>query len=199
MKNMRRKMITENYTGLKDPLLDRMRVLVREVWDSVSDPYCLQNSFFDNVREGIDMYRYDICEQMTERSIGLPEVKWTYDRHLGLFVNKDTEETRLVLVLPKRGHTKYIYAQTESGKKIVSALPYEFHREIVSATEEMSGENVYGISGGHIDVSKKLFSKRSLVLSGSSVDFGRANHQEVADVLRKHGLETIVQEERRSL
>lgn len=189
-------MVAENYTGLKDPLVARMRVLVREVWESVSDPYCLQNSFFDNVREGIEMYRYDICKQMTERSMELPEVTWTYDGYLGLFVNKDAEETRLVLVLPKRGHTKYIYAQTESGKKIVSALPYEFHREIVSATEEMSGEGLYGISGGHIDVLKRPFSKRSVVLSGSSGDFGRANHQEVAAVLRKHGLEAIVQEER---
>jgi len=180
---------------LRDSIFDRTKLLIKEIWSEVSDPLCLQNSFFDNIRDGIDIYRYKNYDQMIKRSINLPESRWSYDGKLGLFINRDNESIRLAIVVPKNGHSKYIHAKIGSGKEIVAALPYELHREIVDAIEKMTEERLYDISGGHIRTSKNCFSNPTLVLYGYSIDFGKANHEEVAEMLNKYGLEAIVREE----
>ena len=184
-------------TKQKPSLPERMKLFGREVWKHTTNSHCPQYSFLDNLKEGIGMYKYYVQNQMTERSLnsGLPEVRWTYDGNKGLFIEDDN--TKLALVIPRKGWSKYIRGWISgSEQKIIAALPYGMHRSIVNAIEEMMQKELVCVSGGHINISKKLFSKPVLTLYGSSQDYGRANHQEVAEILRENGLEVKVEEEK---
>lgn len=192
-KTLEREMEYEENT-INIPLVDKLKLLTKQLIDHTRDPMCPQNSFLENLKEGFEMYPYYVEEKMTEKSINLPKARWDYNKKIGLFINRDNGDDRLALKIPKNGHGKYIYAEMNSGKNIVAAFPYDLHKGIVEKVEELTGDSLYNISGGHLSISTKKNSNPQITIYGSSVDYSKANHEEVAELLNKHGLETILKQ-----
>jgi hypothetical protein len=135
-------------------------------------------------------HAYDAEKEMIRRSMYLPESNWVYNGDLGLFLNKEDEDTRLALVFPLSRQTRYIYAAMESGKRIIAALPSEFHSQIVHDIKEFTGEDLHEITGGRIEVLTEPTSgsTQEISLYGKSGDYGQANHDEVAEILSRNGI-----------
>ena len=72
------------------------------------------------------------------------------------------------------------------------SLPYGLHRDIKYNYERMSGSELNNISGGRISASVEDSPLDVLMLSGSSQDFGSANHDFVANILNGYGLNAQV-------
>lgn len=137
-----------------------------------------------------DYHAYNAEREMIERSMHLPESNWVYNGDLGLFLNKEDEDTRLALVFPSSRQTRYVYAAMDSGKRIIAALPSEFHSQIVHDIKEFTGEDLHEITGGRIEVLTEPTSglTQEISLYGKSGDYGQANHDEVAEILSRNGI-----------
>jgi len=146
-----------------------------------------------------------IEKEMGDKSFELPEARWSYNGIWGpvsgFFVNRNDEDTRLALILPKGGtakyaakYAKYIHAyEQHSGKNVVMAVPCPYlygnlHKNIVSMYERKTDMRLHKISGGLIEVSKRPFSDLELTLFDYSRDYGKADHKKVAELLSSYGL-----------
>lgn len=162
--------------------LKRTYSLILKGLEEIKDPLSVDNSTLENFLEGVNYQKDKITEAKIKHSINLENDSWKYNGTNAYFKKQDN--AHVVLVMPEDSNPKYIHGMSKSGKEIVVALPESFHKFIKSKYEELTEEKIYSfsISGGRIKKEDKKF-----ILYGESVDFGRANHEEVSGLLKKLG------------
>jgi hypothetical protein len=184
--------------------------LYQETFDSINGSLNLYERIVD---EAIPSYRWQVRKQMRANAAKLQDAKYTFEDNFCYYDNKG--ENQLILELPTKKEAeddyglakffgakitpslKYIVATNDQGKEVVAAIDgYGMHRDIVAHVEEITGSKLHGISGGRFSVDKSMFRQPKLTLYGSSQDFGEANHEQVAEILNKYGLEAKVRAEK---
>jgi len=180
--------------------------LYQETFDSIYGGLTLYQRIVD---EAIPSYRWNVKKQMRANAVKLPSAKYTFEDNHCYFDNNG--ETQLILELPTKKEAewnygldrffgaktvpnlKYIVATNEQGKKVVAAIDgYGMHKDIVKHVEEITGSKLHRITGGRFSVNKSMFRKLLIEIYGASKDFGQADHNEVAEILNKYGLEAKV-------
>lgn len=106
-----------------------------------------------------------------------------------LFFYSASPSSVVLLVLPANSVVKYIDAASASGGRVVAALPLSYHLDIVEFLEGFLGTKLSGIKGGKIRVEGEPSSPK-LFLFESSQKYGKADHSDVASLLKAQGFPT---------
>ncbi|MEM4366676.1 MAG: hypothetical protein QW035_00910 [Candidatus Anstonellales archaeon] len=144
-----------------------------------------------NELEGMKVPDYDIFSvtdllNKMETSTHLKEV---YNNCL--FSSSSSANYSVLLILPSTSVIKYIVGTTSSGKRVVAALPLEYHADIVEAVEDLLKEKLSSIKGGKIKVEGDIENPQ-LKVFGESQKYGEADHKEVVGILTSAGIKARV-------
>lgn len=202
-------METPQYKTFRLNLAEQSKLLAKAIYQEVFDSIYGGYTFADKLREVLPNYRYDVEKEMRARAATLPCAKYTFEDKYCQF--SKGEKVDLLLELPTKKEAewnhgfdrffgakitpslKYITATSDQGKKVVAAIyGFGMHRDMVAEVERITGNKLSNISGGRFKVNKSMFGKPTLEIYGSSQDFGRADHSEVAQILNNNGLEAKV-------
>lgn len=99
-----------------------------------------------------------------------------------VLISHDSEDKRFVIIMGDRTRQNYIRAFS-GGKEYIISLPFDlcgYHREIKHKLEEEIGKRVVVKGGGEIEYIDNVIG-----FCGASGDYGEANHEEVAEILRE--------------
>ena len=99
----------------------------------------------------------------------------------------NTKQQTIDIQIPNDGYPhKYIHGKTPEGKEIIFARPHGdayYHRDLVS----MVGEPLENVTGGYVESHRDLY-----FFSGSSSQFGRANHRKIDYAVNGSNISTRV-------
>ncbi|MEM4166548.1 MAG: hypothetical protein QW255_04310 [Candidatus Bilamarchaeaceae archaeon] len=171
--------VKSNKSRIVPPLYHRARLLKEEILESIKNRDIDNSSVFNSIKDGIEMYRYRLLKDMVHKSIELQKAEWKYGGNIAFFENN--ENSQICLLLPKNKGIKYIHAR-KGDKAIIAAFSFcNYHIEIENILDKFLGQ-VYVYGGGFIRIKEN--NPKTLILYGSSVDFGKADHKLVSNILR---------------
>ncbi|RMF55769.1 hypothetical protein D6745_01195 [Candidatus Woesearchaeota archaeon] len=140
----------------------------------------------DSFRETIDSLKYKKLEDYCISALKDSQLQDNHGKYR-ILINHNSPTERLVLIAEEGEPLKYLRL-SDGRRDIIACFPdLGMHYQIRERIEKVLGRKLEVRGGGWL-----LYKNGRISVYGRSVDFGRANHDEVAEILRNYGLEVEV-------
>ncbi len=170
-------------------IIERARLLAQEIHDEFSDPTDTSDPYTRMVEIILPCWRYNVRREMSMKAARLPHARFDYDDTSCIYSNK---EHQIILEFPHaRAHAIYI-AGIASGKTVIAAFDFTEHPWVLRVAKEIIGEGtpIEYVRGGELN-----YLDGTIMAYGTCKEFGTADHEQTAHILRKAGLEARVAEQ----